>query len=144
MYYKCYISIELTFLKEMMLIRQVNEKSALFLILVYTYFFLSGVSFTATDNSQDSRGREGTFFYSTLPLPPAHEHSDIYVQLCTWDDYHIFLIATLVFTRLLLDETYHLIEDSTLTESTLFWRTLLESAIYVHTVKTLICVRNQR
>ena len=59
-------------------------------------------------------------------------------------DYHIFLIATLVFTRLLLDETYHLIEDSTLTDSTLFWRTLLESAIYVHTVKTLICVRNQR
>ena len=27
-----------------------------------------------------------------------------------WDDYHIFLIATLVFTRLLLDEIYHLIE----------------------------------
>ena len=48
--------------------------------------------------------------YSTLQLPPAHEHSDIYLQLCTWDDYHIFLIATLVFTRLLLDEIYHLIE----------------------------------
>ena len=27
-----------------------------------------------------------------------------------WDDYHIFLIAPLVFTRLLLDEIYHLIE----------------------------------
>ena len=27
-----------------------------------------------------------------------------------WDDYHVFLIATLVFTRLLLDEIYHLIE----------------------------------
>ena len=49
------------------------------------FFFLSGVSFTDTDNSQDSRGREGTFFYSTLPLPPAHEHSDIYVHLS-----HIF------------------------------------------------------
>ena len=35
------------------------------------------------DDSQDSRGREGTIFYSTLPLPPAHEHSDIYLQLCT-------------------------------------------------------------
>ena len=46
-------------------------------------FFLSVLSFTDTDNSQDSRGREGTFLYSTLPLPPAHEHSDIYVQLCT-------------------------------------------------------------
>ena len=27
-----------------------------------------------------------------------------------WDDYHVFLIATLVFTRLLLDEIYYLIE----------------------------------
>ena len=46
------------------------------------FFFLSGFSFTDTDYSQDSRGREGTIFYSTLPLPPAHEHSDIYLQLC--------------------------------------------------------------
>ena len=76
----------------------------------HTFFFLSGFSFTDTDNSQDSRGREGTIFYSTLPLPPAHEHWDIYLQLCMWDDYHVFLIATLVFTRLLLDEIYHLIE----------------------------------
>ena len=41
------------------------------------FFFLSGFSFTDTDDSQDSRGREGTIFYSTLPLPPAHEHSNI-------------------------------------------------------------------
>ena len=27
-----------------------------------------------------------------------------------WDDYQVFLIATLVFTKLLLDEIYHLIE----------------------------------
>ena len=57
-----------------------------------------------------ARGERGTIFYSTLPLPPAHEHWDIYLQLCMWDDYHVFLIATLVFTRLLLDEIYHLIE----------------------------------
>ena len=38
----------------------------------YTIFFLSGFSFTDTDDLQDSRGREGTIFYSTLPLPPAH------------------------------------------------------------------------
>ena len=73
-------------------------------------FFSISIFFTDTDDSQDSRGREETIFYSTLPLPPAHEHSDIYLQLCMWDDYHIFLIATLVFTRLLLDEIYHLIE----------------------------------
>ena len=29
-YYKCYILIELTFLKELMLLRQANEKSAIF------------------------------------------------------------------------------------------------------------------
>ena len=58
------------------------------------------------------RGREGTIFYSTLPLPPAHEHSDIYSQLCMWDDYLIFLITPLVFIRPLLDEIYHLIELS--------------------------------
>ena len=56
------------------------------------------------------RGREGTIFYSALPLPPADEHWDIYLQLCMWDDYHIFLIALLVFTKLLLDEIYQLIE----------------------------------
>ena len=76
----------------------------------FFFFFLSGFSFTDTDYSQDSRGREGTIFHSTLPLPPAHEHSDSYLQLCMRDDYHIFLIAPLVFTRLLLDEIYHIIE----------------------------------
>ena len=73
-------------------------------------FFLSGFSLTDTDDSQDSRGREGTIFYYTLLLLPAQEHSDIYLQLSMWDDYHIFLIVPLAFTRLLLDETYHLIE----------------------------------
>ena len=48
----------------------------------FFFFFLSGFSFTDTDDSQDSRGREGPIFYFTLPLPPAHEHSDIYLQLC--------------------------------------------------------------
>ena len=74
------------------------------------YFFFSiMVFFTDTDDSQDSRGREGTIFYSTLPLLPGHEHWDIYLQLFMWDDYHVFLIAILVFTTLLLNEIYHLI-----------------------------------
>ena len=73
-------------------------------------FFSIRVFFRRHWHSQDSSGKEGTIFYSTLPLPSAHEHSGIYLQLCTWDDYHVFLIATLVFTRLLLDEIYHLIE----------------------------------
>ena len=56
------------------------------------------------------QGKGGTIFYSTLPLPPAHDHADIYLQLCMWNDYHVFSIATLVFTRLLLFEIYHLIK----------------------------------
>ena len=71
------------------------------------FFFLSGFSSTDTDDSQDSRRREETIFHSPLPLPPAHEQSDIYLHLCIGDDYHVFLIAPCVFTRLLLDEIYH-------------------------------------
>ena len=37
-------------------------------------------------------------------------HSGIYLQLCMWDYYHVFLITTFVFTRLLLHEIYHFIE----------------------------------
>ena len=33
----------------------------------FFFFFLSGLSFTDSGNSQDSREREETFFYSTLP-----------------------------------------------------------------------------
>ena len=46
------------------------------------FIFLSGFSFKDPDDSQDSRGKEGTILYSSLPLPPAQEHSDIYLQLC--------------------------------------------------------------
>ena len=79
--------------------------------------------------SQDSTGREGTIFYSTLPLPPAHEHWDIYLHLCIWDDYHVFSIATLVFTWL-LDEIYHLIE--------LPFQWLIHDAIFVCSLDKLI------
>ena len=82
-------------------------------IYIYIYiYFLSGLSFTDTDDSQDSKGRKGITFYSNLPLQPAHENWDIYLQLCMWDGYHVILIAMLVFIRLLLDEIYHLIELS--------------------------------
>ena len=51
--------------------------------------------------SQDSRGRKETIF-----IPLYHFHSLTSIE----DDYHVFLIATLVFTRLLLDEIYRLIK----------------------------------
>ena len=67
----------------------------------------SGFYFTDTDDSRDNRGRGRTIFYFTLPLPAAREYSENYLQLCMWDDDHIFLLAPLVFTRLQLDEIYH-------------------------------------
>ena len=84
-------------------------------IICKTYIFINSNLFfyqgflSRTLMSQENRGRKGTIFYSTLALPPVHEHLDIYLHLCMWDDYHIFLIASLVFTRLLLNEIYHLI-----------------------------------
>ena len=73
------------------------------------FFYQGFLSRTLTTHRTEREGR-GPFFYSTLPFRPAHEHSYGSLQLCMWDVYHTFLIATLVYTRLLLDETYHLIE----------------------------------
>ena len=93
------------------MIAQVQSLDPVLWCLAILFFFFSiRLFFTDTDDSHDSRERDRTIFYSSLPLPPAHKHWDIYLQLCMWDDYHVFLIATLVFTRLLLDEIYHLIE----------------------------------
>ena len=76
---------------------------------VFRFFFWQGFlhrywPFTG----QQGKGRDHLLF--PLPLPPVHEHWGIYLPLSMWDDYHAFLIATLVITRLLLNEIYHLIE----------------------------------
>ena len=41
-YYKCYISIELTFLKELMLIKQVHQKSVIFVTVGISETIVSG------------------------------------------------------------------------------------------------------
>ena len=62
----------------------------IYLILLVLYiFFLSGFFFTDTDDTQGSRGREWTIFYSTLPLPPAHEHQTFSTLHKRWQS-HIF------------------------------------------------------
>ena len=66
---------------------------------VFVFLFFVFFSIRVFFHGHRQIKREGTVFYSTLPLPSSDEHSDIYLQLCTWDDYRIFLIATLVFTR---------------------------------------------
>ena len=56
----------------------------------FLFFFSIRVFFHEHWWLTGQQGKGGTIFYSALPLPPAPEHSDIYLQLCMWDDYHIF------------------------------------------------------
>ena len=86
---------------------EVEDAFALFLLI---FFFCQGFLSRALTTHRTVGDGGGTIFYSTVQLPPAHEHSDIYLYLCMWDDYSIFLIALLAFTRLLLDEIYYLLE----------------------------------
>ena len=52
------------------------------LLLCFVFFFYQGFhSQTLTTHRTAGEGRGPS--YSTLQLPPAHEHSDIYLQLCT-------------------------------------------------------------
>ena len=86
------------------------------------FFFLSRFS-SQTLTKGKGEGRNRTIFYSTLPRPPAHKHWDIYLQLCMWDDYLVFLIVALAFARMLLAEIYHLIK--------LAFEWLINDAIFV-------------
>ena len=44
------------------------------------FFFSIRVFFTNTDDSQDSKRRKGTIFYSTLPLPLRQLFATLYVR----------------------------------------------------------------
>ena len=70
------------------------------------FFFLWGFSFKDIGQltGQQGMGEDHFLFHSTTST------RYIYLQLCIWDDYHTFLIPPLLFTILLLDEIYHLIE----------------------------------
>ena len=81
-----------------------------FLIFLFYQGFLSRTLTTHRTTGQ----RRGPYF---IPLYHFHPLTNIQKRIwslsapiCTWDSYHIFLIATFVFTRLLLDGIYHLIE----------------------------------
>ena len=49
--------------------------------LIIFFFYQGFLSRTLTTHRTAGEGRGPSF--STLPLPPVHEHSDIYLQLCT-------------------------------------------------------------
>ena len=96
----------------------------LHLFLFFFFFFFYQVFFHRHWQLTGQQGKGGdlilfhsatsTHFHS-LSLS-THEHSDIYLKHCMWDDCHVILISMLVFTRLLLDEifitllNYHLID----------------------------------
>ena len=58
-------------------------------------YVLSEFSFTDTEDSQDSREREETMFYSSLPLPSPLEPSNICLHLCMRYVYHVFFNRTI-------------------------------------------------
>ena len=95
----------------------------LFFIFFYQGFRHRHWQFTG----QQGKGGDHLLFHSTTSN---RSHWHIYLQLCMWDAYHIFLITTLVFTRLLLDEIYHLIE--------LPFKWLIDDAMFVSLLDELI------
>ena len=104
------LSFEISIRKWFIIFQLCNLKMCFFITnssAVLLFFFSIRVFFHGHWQLTGQQGKGGDLFFPTLPLPPAHEHSDIYLQLCEWDDYHIFLIALLVFTRLQLHEIYH-------------------------------------
>ena len=88
-----------------------------------TFFFHQDfLSRKLTIHTTAAEGMEVSF----IQLPPAHEHSDIYLQLCMWNDYYIFLIASLVFTTTRWDLPHYritiwLIDDVTLSFCLFAW-----------------------
>ena len=58
---------------------------------VYFFIIFFSISFLSrTLTTHRTAGKERGSSYSALPLRPTHEHSDINLQLCIRDDYHIF------------------------------------------------------
>ena len=80
-------------------------------LFISDFFFYQGfLSQTLTTHRTAGEGRGPSF----IPLYHFHPPTNIQIfilHICTWYDYHIFVIPPLVFTRLLLDEIYHLIES---------------------------------
>ena len=76
----------------------------IYIYIYYQCFLLQ--TLTIYETAGEGRG------LSFIPLCQFYPLTNIetFICNCMWDDYHAFLIATLVFTRLLLDEIYHLIE----------------------------------
>ena len=69
----------------------------------FKVFFYRHWQFTG----QQGKGGDHLLFHSTTSTQS--KHWDIYLKLCMWDEYHAFLIATLVF-RFTILTNYYLID----------------------------------
>lgn len=74
-----YIDIKL----EIILLLIIGLINDYYLVRFGRVFFVSGFSFTGTNNSQDNRGKEGNIFASPLPISPTYGHSYFYCSLAT-------------------------------------------------------------
>ena len=106
------------------LIRKCFFTPAYFSLFNLTCFFHRHWRFTG---QQGKRG-DHLLFLSTIST--RSETLRHLFELCMWDNYHVFLIATLVFTRLLHDKIYHLIE--------LPFEWLIDNAMFVCLLDELI------
>ena len=80
---------------------------------MFFVFFSSRIFFHGYWWLTGQQGKGGdSLFISFYDFHPLTNIQTFILQLCTWNDYHIFLIAPLLVTRLLLGEIYHLIELS--------------------------------
>ena len=81
-----------------------------FLIFLFYQSFLSR-TLTTRRTAGQRRGPSFIPLYQFEPLTKIQKLiCNLSAPICMWDSYHIFLIATVVFTRLLLDGIYHPIE----------------------------------
>ena len=74
--------------------------------IIHIFFFSIRIFFHGHWRLTGQQGKGGDYllFHATTST---RSRTFRHLQLCMWDDYHIFLIASLVFTRLLLDEIYY-------------------------------------
>ena len=73
-------------------------------------FFSIRFSFTDTDDSLDSRGKERTILSFLCHFRPLRNIQTFICNFACEIRYYVLLMASLVFTRLLLVEIYHFIE----------------------------------
>ena len=60
----------------------------------FLIFFLHKDFLSQTVAIYRAVGEGRVHLYSSLPLPPTHEYSAIYLQLCMWDWYQVFSKAS--------------------------------------------------